>query len=134
MIIYLVENVSQKPRNSLMRGRVRGMLRYQVPRLFRCKFRKKMQEKQEECEIIILRTQKLSYSFAHNVSALLCAHFLDNFSSYFLDLSIIGPFVHTSLRRIGDISWNQPKFTVTVYAGAKVLIFSKSQLNEHFLH
>ena len=59
MIIYLVENVSQKPRNSLMRGRVRCMLRYQVPRLFRCKFRKKMQEKQEECEIIILRTQKL---------------------------------------------------------------------------
>ena len=52
MIIYLVENVSQKPRNSLMQGRVRGMLRYQVPRLFRCKFRKKMQEKQEECEII----------------------------------------------------------------------------------
>ena len=115
MIIYLVENVSQKPRNSLMRGRVRGMLRYQVPRLFRCKFRKKMQEKQEECEIIILRTQKLSYSFAHNVSALLCAHFLDNFSSYFPDLSIIGPFVHTSLRRIGDISWNQPKFTVTLH-------------------
>jgi hypothetical protein len=35
------------------------MLRYQVPRLFRCKFREKMQEKQEECEIIILRTQKL---------------------------------------------------------------------------
>ena len=32
MIIYLVENVSQKPRNSLMRGRVRGMLRYHVPR------------------------------------------------------------------------------------------------------
>ena len=51
MIIYLVENVSQKPRNSLMRGRVRCMLRYQVTRLFRCKFRKKMQEKQEECEI-----------------------------------------------------------------------------------
>ena len=25
MIIYLVENVSQKPRNSLMRGRVRWM-------------------------------------------------------------------------------------------------------------
>ena len=52
MIIYLAENVSQKPRNSLMRGRVRGMLRYQVPRLFRCKFRKKIQEKQEECEIM----------------------------------------------------------------------------------
>ena len=98
-----------------MRGRVRGMLRYQVPRLFRCKFRKKMQEKQEECEIIILRTQKLSYSFAHNVSEISLCALLDNFSSYFLDLSILRSFVHTSLRRIGYISWNQLKITVTLH-------------------
>ena len=73
-----------------MRGRVRCMLRYQVTRLFRCKFRKKMQEKQEECEIIILRTQKLSYSFAHNVSALLCAHFWTTFRPISLICLLLG--------------------------------------------
>ena len=40
---------------------------------------------------------------------------LDRKSHIPLDLSKDGMFVHTSLRRIGDISWNQPKFTVTLH-------------------
>ena len=40
---------------------------------------------------------------------------LDNFVACFRDLSRDGAFVHTSLRRIGENSWNQPKITVTLH-------------------
>ena len=40
---------------------------------------------------------------------------LDNFVACFRDLSRDGAFVHTSWRRIGGRSWNQPKITVTLH-------------------
>ena len=41
--------------------------------------------------------------------------YLDNFLAFFRDLSINGAFVHTSLRRIQDFSWNRKKIAVTLH-------------------
>jgi hypothetical protein len=43
------------------------------------------------------------------------AKIMDNFLAFFTDLSKDRPFVHTSGRRIGGISWNQLKITVTLH-------------------
>ena len=40
---------------------------------------------------------------------------MDNFLAIFLNLSKDEAIVHTSSRRNSEISWNQPKITVTLH-------------------
>ena len=51
------------------------------------------------------------------------AKLMDNFLAIFLNLSIIRPIVHTTLRSFNSFSWNQLKITVTLHQKNKFIRF-----------
>ena len=59
----------------------------------------------------------LHHQLYRNAEHLLQINFatLDNYCRLFPDLAKIQAFVHTSWRRIGDISWNRMKIIVTLH-------------------